>query len=36
MQGSILFYDLEKEQGLINGEDGKRYSFTKEDMKGAD
>ncbi|QOP42170.1 DUF805 domain-containing protein [Sulfurimonas marina] len=34
MKGNILFYDAEKLQGVISGEDGKRYTFTKEDVSG--
>jgi uncharacterized membrane protein YhaH (DUF805 family)/antitoxin component YwqK of YwqJK toxin-antitoxin module len=36
MRGTILYYDADKGQGLISGEDEKRYSFTEEEVQNAD
>lgn len=33
MKGKILGYDKETQAGVISGEDGKRYAFTKADWK---
>ncbi len=34
MQGKILFYDAEKLQGVLTDQEGKRYTFTQEDLRG--
>ncbi|MDH4944340.1 DUF805 domain-containing protein [Sulfurimonas sp. C5] len=34
MKGKILFYDAEKLQGVLTDEEGKRYTFTQEDLRG--
>jgi len=34
MQGTVLDYAETEGKGVISGEDGKRYSFTSEDLKG--
>lgn len=33
MKGKILDYDLQNNTGMISGNDGKRYKFTKADWK---
>ncbi len=33
MKGTILDYSIPKNEGLISGEDGQRYTFTKNDWR---
>lgn len=33
MKGKVLGYDKATQSGIISGEDGKRYNFTKSDWK---
>lgn len=34
MKGKIIFYDVNRNSGIISGEDAVRYSFVKLDWKG--
>lgn len=32
MRGTVFHYDEDQDYGYINGVDGKRYIFTREDV----
>ncbi len=36
MKGKILDYSVQESKGIISGDDGKRYSFTNSEWKGAE